>query len=159
MSITEQEELEQKWMWEEVSAEINCDAIENIIIINVSTSDLLEDGCWNWQGKTNPQGRPIIGFGVSSELYAYRASFSFYFGRVPNGDCRHLCGNRLCVNPDHLSDGRLSDNDLDTRFHDYLKTIGLCAPFPLALRNWNVITATGRELFDIWNEYYENGGK
>lgn len=65
-----------------------------------------ETGCWLWRGQisnsgygrimlSGPQGRRMES--------AHRASYQLLVGAIPEGALvRHTCGNRLCVNPDHL---------------------------------------------------------
>ncbi len=111
-----------------------------------------ENGCWEWSGATN-NGRGVVTFqGVS--ILAYRLSYYLFNDVWPVGSCRHLCGNKLCISPAHLADdGLVSQNTLDMRFHNYLKSIGLRAPFPLALRDWgDRDNATGEELYAVWRK-------
>ena len=40
-------------------------------------------------------------------------------GPLPEGcETRHLCGNALCINPEHLRYGTMSDNHCDRKAHD-----------------------------------------
>lgn len=56
-----------------------------------------KNGCWRWTGSISPEG-----YGRYSKLYAHRISFSLHCGNPDNYDIHHNCGNKLCVNPDHL---------------------------------------------------------
>jgi len=57
-----------------------------------------DTGCAIWQGSTNGKshavahGRPV-----------YRWYYEYFFGPMPiNHECHHLCGDGLCVNPQHI---------------------------------------------------------
>lgn len=64
--------------------------------------------CWYWRGQlTNGYGRFR---GERAHRYAYR----LHKGNIPEGlMIRHMCGNKLCVNPDHLAPGTMADNAQD----------------------------------------------
>jgi hypothetical protein len=63
-------------------------------------------GCWLWRGQisntgygrmmvTAPDGRSLES--------AHRASYAAFVGPIPErGVVRQTCGNRLCINPEHL---------------------------------------------------------
>jgi len=74
------------------------------------------DDCWIWTGTQN--GRPKKRYGVIRDNYkqkkAHRVSYELYKGQIPEGlVVRHLCDNKLCVNPAHLELGTVSDNNRD----------------------------------------------
>jgi hypothetical protein len=63
-------------------------------------------GCWLWQGQISNSGygRTMFsaaeGRGMES---AHRASYLTFVGPIPDGTLvRQSCGNRLCINPEHL---------------------------------------------------------
>jgi len=60
-----------------------------------------DDGCWVWTG------RKVRGYGHIGEGAKRKRVHRWYWeqlnGPVPEGlELDHLCGNKLCVNPDHL---------------------------------------------------------
>lgn len=66
-----------------------------------------DDDCWQWTGQISNSGygRTMIsdGEGGTRTVSAQTASYLAFFGPVPDGQLvGQSCGNRLCVNPDHL---------------------------------------------------------
>lgn len=64
--------------------------------------------CWFWKGqKVNDYGR------FRSER-AHRFAYEISKGPIPQDLLvRHMCGNKLCVNPIHLEIGTMADNAHD----------------------------------------------
>jgi hypothetical protein len=61
-----------------------------------------DSGCWEWQGFIMPNGYGRFRAGEDTRL-AHRCSYEFFNGKLPEGlVLDHLCGNKRCVNPDHL---------------------------------------------------------
>lgn len=64
-------------------------------------------GCWIWQGQVSNSGwgRMMINFdGQTRMVSACDASYLAFFSDIPDGKLVTLkCGNRLCVNPQHLT--------------------------------------------------------
>lgn len=67
-----------------------------------------DKGCWVWQGsvfkkKSGSYGQ-IRMFGRIGKLKrAHRVSYEYFYGKIPKDkEIDHLCGNTLCINPDHL---------------------------------------------------------
>lgn len=59
------------------------------------------DGCWVWTGARNGEYGKIQVDG--REELAHRAAYIVRFGSIPpRARVRHLCGVKVCVNPDHL---------------------------------------------------------
>jgi hypothetical protein len=64
--------------------------------------------CWHWVGATLPKGYGQFGHrefpgDKPKVIYAHRASYELYKGRIPEGyEIDHLCKNTGCCNPDHL---------------------------------------------------------
>ena len=72
------------------------------------------NGCWLWTGGV--QSRRYGQFKIAGRHYqAHRAALIIYRGSepLPGIVCRHLCNNRLCVNPEHIACGSQHDNVLD----------------------------------------------
>ena len=60
------------------------------------------DGCWIWNGRPKDTGYGQIKIG-GKVINAHRAVWEAMRGPVPRGlELDHICGVRLCVNPDHL---------------------------------------------------------
>lgn len=83
------------------------------------------DGCWNWAGKTSPQGYGRFRFQGSRQHLAHRFSFETFKGRIPKGKhvC-HTCDDPSCINPNHLFLGDHSDNMRDAWIKRRISTQG-----------------------------------
>lgn len=59
------------------------------------------EGCWNWTGTAREVGH-FTWRGRS--LVAHRVAYFLAGHHLPDGwIVRHTCGNKKCVNPDHLT--------------------------------------------------------
>lgn len=59
-------------------------------------------GCWDWAGSLHNDGYAAWNTG-GRQIKVHRASYLLNVGPVPNKRfVVHTCGNRRCVNPDHL---------------------------------------------------------
>lgn len=70
-------------------------------------------GCWLWTG-----GVASMGYGqMRKDVRAHVWSHTHFNGPVPEGHLvRHICDNKLCVRPDHLTTGTQADNVHDMRY-------------------------------------------
>jgi len=66
-----------------------------------------DTGCWIWQGPLSNSGHGRLKVQVNGAVKmvsAEDASYMAFVGDIPD---RHLimqtCGNRLCINPEHLN--------------------------------------------------------
>lgn len=77
---------------------------------------VVEGGCWEWTGSTNPSGYGELGLGGRHEglVAAHRLSWELHVGPIPDGLwVLHRCDNPPCCNPDHLFLGTRTDNVRD----------------------------------------------
>jgi hypothetical protein len=64
--------------------------------------------CWFWRGAVS------TGYGRFRGVRAHRFAYVLVKGPIPSElMVRHLCGNKLCVNPHHLEVGTMADNSRD----------------------------------------------
>lgn len=71
------------------------------------------EGCWGWIGTIQ------LGYPKISTVLIHRWALEQKLGKKleRHEQCRHICGNRSCTNPDHLEVGSNSDNQKDRRKH------------------------------------------
>lgn len=69
-------------------------------------------GCLEWPGATScGYGAVSLGIGL---FYAHRVAYFIAQGSLtPGTQIRHLCGNRICCNVDHLVEGTARENAAD----------------------------------------------
>jgi HNH endonuclease/Helix-turn-helix domain len=83
--------------------------------------ELGEDDCWDWMGHVDKTGYGHIHVNVAAKgwdktFLAHRVAYFIHYGTLPSPPLvvRHLCGNRLCCNPNHLAEGTAQDNANDS---------------------------------------------
>lgn len=70
------------------------------------------DYCWNWNGTKRGNYGCLEIDGVLTS--AHRFSWEIHFGKIINNlNVLHKCDNTICVNPEHLFLGTISDNNKD----------------------------------------------
>lgn len=64
------------------------------------------NGCMEWTGATKNGGYGVIRQpGTTRDHRVYRLVYQVYVGEVAEGiELHHVCGNKRCVNPDHLEE-------------------------------------------------------
>ena len=73
-----------------------------------------QDDCWIWTGCINSDGYPKITRNYDSNIKGHRYVYEQTKGKIPDGQVvRHTCDNILCLNPDHLLVGTMTDNMRD----------------------------------------------
>lgn len=65
---------------------------------------VLDEGCWEWQGKKNAQGYgTVYSPSIKKNVFAHRFVYELFNGSIdPLLVTDHLCRNPPCVNPEHL---------------------------------------------------------
>lgn len=68
--------------------------------------------CWIWQGAARPTGYGVIGLPRRGVDSVHRVSYELHIGAIPEGlHIDHLCGVRLCANPEHLEAVTQAENN------------------------------------------------
>jgi hypothetical protein len=75
--------------------------------LKAQTTKLVNSNCWQWQSQVSNSGYGRIMLrdqdGSMSMQSAHRASYINFIGPLPpDKKVVQTCGNRLCINPEHL---------------------------------------------------------
>lgn len=89
--------------------------------VNCGVPDTDESPCWLWVASCFPNGYPRFQL-VGSSLMGHRVSYEHFVGELPEV-VHHECGNKSCVNPDHLRGMTHADHN---RLHKRLCECGSC---------------------------------
>lgn len=78
-----------------------------------------DNECWLWNGYIEKYGRgrfwPGSDYNKGQKMLAYVYSYEMFIGpRDKILTINHICGNKLCVNPDHLEQIPIRDNVLQS---------------------------------------------
>ena len=113
------------------------------------------DDCWPWISDKTPTGYGSFRVGRLS-VTAHRKMWTLIHGDIPKFInnrktlIRHICGNRCCVNPNHLLLGNYSDNARDA--HREGKRLKFSKEDVLKIRYYRGIEKqTFREIGKIFN--------
>lgn len=76
----------------------------------LAKTDIQESGCWIWTGKNAESHGQTYGqlrLSRTCAVLAHRISFHAFKGPIPKGQyIAHTCGNKGCINPDHLKSSK-----------------------------------------------------
>lgn len=107
-------------MWQQASEKLS----QRTVILDLITSEHVDTPCHEWTGPVSPQGYGSIGvFGRQLSSHILACEIKNKEKRPSNLVTRHLCGNKICCNPDHLEWGTHSENSIDVTRHGTRKTI------------------------------------
>lgn len=73
--------------------------------------DVSERGCWEWKGRRDQYGYPMIKY-AAKQTRVHRAMWEIANGKpIPEGHyALHSCDNPPCMNPEHISTGTQQEN-------------------------------------------------
>ena len=101
-----------------LSTHLVVDRYVNLELFN-KKQNKLANGCWEWTGITNNAGYGFIGFIYADKtdrtrgrgmMTTHRLAWIIKHNRLPTKrNINHTCNNKLCLNPDHLSEGTQQD--------------------------------------------------
>lgn len=67
------------------------------------------DGCWEWTGYKDSQGRGRVSLYSGHDMLATRAAWEMEHGPIPTDRVLLPCQNPSCIRPDHMQLGTRSD--------------------------------------------------
>ena len=70
-------------------------------------------GCWQWNGKYNNAGYPVVHVPGIGKSLVHRVICIITHDMDVSHMARHRCANKRCVNPAHLVPGSRSENATD----------------------------------------------
>ena len=117
---------------------------KNVIYNNDNKKDLSVEGfCWEWQGNINPDGYGSISFLGTYKVVHIRACEAKYGRhRMESEVTRHLCGNKICCNSEHLRFGTQHENSVDALKHRSNKRLKFEEKDIIDIRNSSETNAT-----------------
>jgi hypothetical protein len=62
------------------------------------------NGCLEWKGAVGTNGTPLTGTKLLGSRSVARILYIVTFGEIPSGQLYRKCKNKLCVNPEHMSE-------------------------------------------------------
>lgn len=73
--------------------------------------EIMQNGCWEWQGFTNRGGYGQFGSEDGTVMLTHRWAYRRFVGDLVEGlTIDHLCRNKKCCNPEHLEQVSLQEN-------------------------------------------------
>ena len=126
---------------------------KNIICNNDNKKDHSIPGfCWEWQMYINPKGYGVVCFlGKQVRVHIPACESKYGRRRRKNEHTRHLCGNKICCNPEHLKFGTPSENANDARKHKSNKLQKLEVKDIIDIRNSSETNAALAKKYKISN--------
>lgn len=80
------------------------DLSEDIYFERFAQKVQMTDTCWLWTGAKMPSGYGHMQYREKKNVVAHRLAYLFFIGSIPEGlVLDHLCRNRICCNPHHLT--------------------------------------------------------
>ncbi len=102
-----------QFLYKKYSLTMNTERLKQKLQANINNLD--DSACWIWKGQISNSGRGRITIkdsktGFNKVVSAETASYLAFKGELDEGELvKQQCGNRLCINPDHLELLNLSD--------------------------------------------------